>query len=325
MSIKADSNNDDLPTLIIGPNEAVLNQWEDNLIMSGIKAQNIKYFYPEDKIILKEKGYFILMTRYAVMHEVRNVFNGGNSFIFSNQPQTTMKQLSECMVGIYKESGNGRKTELISQVLSSNTNQVTEKCFRTLIIDESHMMKNLSTYWSIGVGLLSATCERNIPISGTPFIHGYQDMATLMVFIDPTKPFASKTWWKKAVIDGGTVTAKYVHEWRINYFVRREKSVLAKDLPAKLISLKNIGSFGVELGLYKEHEDRFLDALTAFFKLPREQEDKRDLVNFLFAQLTCMVRYFVMISFLALPFISDLKNLSFAMSSENESNSSPFN
>ena len=36
----------DLPTLIISPNDAVLDQWEDTLLMGGIPASRIRYFHP---------------------------------------------------------------------------------------------------------------------------------------------------------------------------------------------------------------------------------------------------------------------------------------
>lgn len=179
------------------------------------------------------------------------------------------------------------------------------------------MMKNLATYWGVGAGLLSALSQRNIPLSGTPFIHGTQDMATLMVYINSTLPQAQKYWWTGATspYNPGEETVNDVKQWRRNYFVRRKKSVLLKELPLKTISVKDVGCLGSELTVYKEHENAFFDALNAFKKMSEGKiedkggfDDKRELVNFLFAQLTCMVWYFCSLSDPLYPLISVANN-----------------
>ena len=276
--------------MIIGPDEAVLNQWEDNLKMIGIEADHIKTFSPKDEDLLRHEKDYILMTRYSLMTEIRNLMKGRKSILFPILPEETMSQLRECMVGAHSALGDVKKTEMITKILCSNINLVKGRSFRTLIVDEAHMMKNLATYWAVGVGLLAAVSQRNVPLSGTPFIHGPQDMATLMVFINASSTGSTKQWWKEATRYNSNVeTFKSVQKWRGSYFVRREKSILAKELPTKTVSVMNVGCFGSELGVYYEHEKSFFDALTAFSKLSKAQEDKRELVNFLFAQLTCMV------------------------------------
>ena len=167
------------------------------------------------------------------------------------------------------------------------------------------MMKNLATYWGVGAGLLSALSQRNIPISGTPFIHGTQDMATLMVYINSSLPQAQKFWWTGSTLPYALQeeTVDDVKTWRRRYLVRRKKSVLMKELPLKTISVKDVGCLGSELAVYNEHENAFFDALNAFKKMSEGGiedkggfEDKRELVNYLFAQLTCMVRNFCLLS-----------------------------
>jgi uncharacterized protein YbcI len=278
--------------MIIGPNEAVLNQWEDNLIMSGIDATTIKYFDKNDKNQFKNEKDFILMTRYSLMTETRAVIKGSVSVLFPTLPEQIISELKGVLSSSQKGLGERKKTDQITQILSSNMSLLGNSLeyFRTLIIDEAHMMKNLATYWAVGAGLLAAMSQRNIPLSGTPFIHGPQDMATLMVFIDPSIPSSTKEWWKNAIkIRPGEEIVKVVQQWRRSYFVRREKSLLAKELPTKTVSIKNVGNFKSELASYNEHENAFFDALTASTKMSNEYDDKRDLVNFLFAQLTCMV------------------------------------
>ncbi len=162
--------------------------------------------------------------------------------------------------------------------------------------------------------------ERNIPVSATPFIHGPQDMATINCFIDPCMPASSKQWWKDSTTPGEN-NVKSVQQWRGSYFIRREKSLLAKELPVKTVSVKDVGSLGSELAVYREHEKSFFDALAAFSKLSKEHEDKRELVNFLFAQLTCMVRLIVILSCLNDKYIN-LTTLFFCGSIANEYDSS---
>ena len=242
----------DRPTLIIGPDDAVITQWEDNLIMSGIDRDRIKHFRRKDKKLLAHEENFILMTRNSLMVEVRNLLSGENSVLFPLLPQLTVFQLHHLMVGSQKSMGDVQKSELITKVLCANVPLVKFRSFRTVIIDEALMMKNLATFWSVGVGLLASVSQRSIPLSGTPIIHGPQDMATLMVFVDPSMASATKIWWRAATNTYPIEeTRKNVKDWRLNYFVRREKSLLSKELPLKVVASKNISYFGSELVFIK--------------------------------------------------------------------------
>lgn len=277
--------------MIIAPNEALLNQWEESLVMSGIDTDHIKYFDADNKELLRHDQDYILMTRYALMAEVRKVLKGNSCVIFPRIPQETLKNLSDVIGKNEKGYTEAIKIAQLTKILGENMSLVNWRCFRSLIIDEAHLMKNVATYWGVGAGLLTALSQRSIPLSGTPFIHGTQDMATLMVYINPTLPQAQKYWWTCATspFDPKADTLKEVKEWRRNYFVRRAKSVLTKELPTKTIEEKYVGCFASEMAVYNEHETAFFDALNAFLKMNEGFEDKRELVNFLFAQLTCMV------------------------------------
>lgn len=271
--------------MIIGPNEVVLNQWEESLIMSGIEGEKIKYFDSKDATTFCVENNFILITCMKITQEIHNALNGTYSALFLQLNEATKVQLAEIMVGTQKDLGDGKKTELISKALNTNMALQNIISLRTLIIDEAHMMKNMATDWVIGTGLLSDISLRNIPLSGTPYVDGPQDMATLMMYIDPTKEWSDKNWWKIAVLQyPSKETVQSICQWRGTYLVRHEKSVLEGELPAKTVSIKQVGSIGYEfLGVYSEHENAYFDALSAFSKLSKGYKDKRELVNFLFA------------------------------------------
>jgi len=56
-----------LPTLIVGPNHAVLDQWIETLILSGVDTRRIRLYESNDEDVLEEVDHFILMTRHEVM------------------------------------------------------------------------------------------------------------------------------------------------------------------------------------------------------------------------------------------------------------------
>lgn len=145
VAIKSESTDEtnDLPTMIIAPNEAVLNQWEETLIMSGIDPERVKYFESNDRNLLRKEQDIILMTRYSLMTEVRTVLKGDVSVLFPNFPEQTQSQLNTILGSSQKGFGESKKTEMILQVLRSNMALVKPIYFRSLIIDEAHMMKNM--------------------------------------------------------------------------------------------------------------------------------------------------------------------------------------
>lgn len=46
--------------------------------------------------------------------------------------------------------------------------------FRTVIVDEGHFLRNLTSFWGIGAALLGLNAERIVPCTGTPFCNGNQ-------------------------------------------------------------------------------------------------------------------------------------------------------
>jgi len=85
------------------------------------------------------------------------------------------------------------ESEFVTRVLGKNAHNV-EDLFRTILIDEAHFLKNLVSYWGLGTALLGMSSQRSVPISGTPYNNGPQDMATLMTFIQPGIEPSKLSW-----------------------------------------------------------------------------------------------------------------------------------
>jgi hypothetical protein len=158
----------DLPTLIIGPNDAVLDQWEDTLLMGGIPASRIQYFHPND--YLPKSDCFILMTRYNVQSELRAMFNTKESNFFPNLKVEVIRALDNQKKAADGKQKNKYRTKdeteaaCVTRLIESNmmsSNNFLGFRFRTILIDEAHFLKNLSAYWGMGCALLGALSEVN--------------------------------------------------------------------------------------------------------------------------------------------------------------------
>eukprot|EP00978_Attheya_sp_CCMP212_P033449 scaffold134990_cov44-Attheya_sp.AAC.2 len=169
--------------------------------------------------------------------------------------------------------------------------------FCTVLIDEAHFLKNLVSYWGIGACLLGCHAERLVPLTGTPYNNGPQDMAALMTFIDPCHQAANKKWWEKAT-DGGRIQSVVdsVHKWREQYMIRREKSVLHARLPKKNIGAIHVATYLSELEVYEFYEYVFLKTLEKFISVQSEDwspDTKKKMLEcftIMMATMACMVR-----------------------------------
>jgi SNF2 family DNA or RNA helicase len=112
--------------------------------------------------------------------------------------------------------------------------------FRTVVIDEAHFLKNNLAYWGISGLLLSLHCERCIPMSGTPYNNGPQDLAACMAYIDVGLNSARRGFWVKALAGGAETSVRHaLKEWNKDFLVRRKKDeVLTKLLGKKTIETK---------------------------------------------------------------------------------------
>ena len=188
------------PTLILGPNDAVLAQWEESLIASGYPQGKIRLF--NRKCMTQTSGdAFLLLTRYQLMTEMRSLFQSKRSVLF---PPRVNKAFIGRLENQYQASkGKAKnkfreKNETISQCITRlfrNAFRIKWKTeFEMLLIDESHFLRNLEAFWGMGSALLGMYSDRSALLSGTPFNNSSQDMATQMTMIDAKHPAANVRW-----------------------------------------------------------------------------------------------------------------------------------
>jgi len=262
-----------LPTLIVGPNHAVLDQWIETLILSGVDTRRIRLYESNDEDVLEEVDHFILMTRHEIMAQFRRYMNKHVSNLYPVVGKGGVskfmleKMLNEIQASHGKKKSEHRlEKETFPECMNRFLKQLHKKkggltlCFRTLLIDEAHFLKNLLSIGGAGTGVLGLSCERVVPITGTPYNNGPQDMATLMTFIQPTLPSSRMNWWIKALETHSSKTKdviQNVHDWRQHYVIRRDKTALADKLKKKTVCSIDIGSCQSELVIYTYYERLF--------------------------------------------------------------------
>lgn len=87
-----------LPSLVVGPNDAVLLQWEETLVKAGVGPSRIQHFKQSTRL---EGDIFVLLTRYQLQTEVRALLRKVNmrnneqptSPLFSNAPKALLHKL----------------------------------------------------------------------------------------------------------------------------------------------------------------------------------------------------------------------------------------
>ena len=189
-------------TVIVGPNDAVLKQWEETLLMGGIPDRSIKYYRKNDKT-LRSGNTFILLTRYKLMTEMRDVMEnkqrgGYQSNLFPTMPDNLRRKLrNQYKASCGKEKNLHKKygesiPACVNRILRDAHRSPIFKTelFRTVLIDESHYLKNAVSYWGMGAAILGMLSERTVPLSGTPYNNGPQEM----MFIDPKHAAANVKW-----------------------------------------------------------------------------------------------------------------------------------
>lgn len=138
--------------------------------------------------------------------------------------------------------------------------------FRTVIADEAHFLKNLCSFWGIGLSLIGINAERIVPLTGTPYCNGNQDLASLMAFIDPTHGASRKDWWdSKTSKRAGPAVVAALGDWREDYMLLRKKDIVLKGkLPDKVRTIMNVLPYMIELAYYEQEEEKFLNVLESF-------------------------------------------------------------
>jgi len=127
-----------LPTLIVAPTAAFLNQWERALFESGVPASYITRFVRGNQHKLCEDECFVLLSRQSLMAEMRHVLKGHRSHLFPFLPIELLELLQYTII-------RGGSVENITRAIGTYSKSITRKRFRTLIIDECATMRNLLT------------------------------------------------------------------------------------------------------------------------------------------------------------------------------------
>lgn len=160
---------------------------------------------------------FLLMTRYRLQAEVKAIFDTLKERIdapvampipgrttSSLFPQISVDDLKSLTVQYLEDKGKKRRIEnhwrndgetiddcvsrLIRRLsMTQGRRSPVTAVFETMIIDEAHLLKKRPTYWGIGAALVAVHSSRRIPVTGTPYINGTEDLATMMTFIDAAK------------------------------------------------------------------------------------------------------------------------------------------
>lgn len=278
------------PTLVISPNDAVQVQWRDTLVNNGVLLELIHFFEVGQQSRDFDKAIFLLMTRYALQSEVKRVFCNleeamknplavhlATSVLF---PHADLKNLERLKIQYQdentkihvtnKDRDKGEPTsDCVARLvnlcaLRMGRNPNAEKIFETIIIDEAHFLKNITTFWGMGAALISTHALRSAPLTGTPYNNGPTDLAAMMTFVDAAKSSARKAWWEKATLESaaGSIQNR-VAQWHAEYVVRRQKEDVLTDLVQKTVENRLVSQYAAEQIVYDFYESKLEPVLKA--------------------------------------------------------------
>ena len=293
-------------SVIVSPNDAVMLQWRDTLILNGVSKENI-FKFQKDQSELDDDCLFLLMTRYSLQAEVKRVFDRiydsgvinessgtSSSVLFPAASPTHLRALycqyiaSACkhdeLSGISRKPVHNsfrKNHESLPDAVSRHLRNILAASssagfvFETVIIDEAHFLKNRTTYWGIGAGLLGCHSSRAVPLTGTPYNNGPTDLASMMTFINPRLVSSKTDWWLRTTANCDVSTIlRSLRDILQTYFVRRKKiDVLGSLLVAKIISENSVSVYSDELLVYNRYEEKACKALQDFGKLAVQGND----------------------------------------------------
>ena len=163
---------------------------DDTLILSGVRKDKIKWFSPNNRdIFTTPNDDYILMTRYTLQTEIRNIFNTNErSVLFAPWIYNEWKKkklLNKVRMQYNDKNAKLKKkntvklegeseSDTINRLLQDNMVPISKMCFRLTLIDEAHFLRNLSSYWGIGVSLKAlyvVHLDKRIQSISTPIIY----------------------------------------------------------------------------------------------------------------------------------------------------------
>ena len=287
-----------LPTLIVCPNVALIEQWHEELDKNGVTSSKILWVKSRKQLgsIVFLKPSFVFMTRYTLQTECKDILTQcGDPSV-----QNKKRQQSSLFPGIKshfleklwrlkrmtkgKEANNLRLdgesyddclTRIVKNYTKHNKDHI-RPAFGVVVIDEAHFLKNRVSFWGIGASLLGTHAMRTITMSGTPYCNHSSDVAALQSYIDLEHPAAKSNWWERATNASATSSfAAEVSQWRKQYLVRRRKEVILKDvLPVKTITDVQVQVYPQELVVYEEIEKRLLDMMGRYGEGTGQQDNE---------------------------------------------------
>lgn len=191
------------------------------------------------------------------------------------------------------ESESACVTRLLGNFLSMKPPNQSAP-FRSIVIDEAHIPKNLVSYRGIGMALLGLNGERTVLLTGTPYCNGNKDLASLMTIIDPTHCSSHTYWWDDVAMrnTGSNSVHNGLLQWKRHYFLQRTKdAVLKNSLPPKIVESVVVSPFKQELIVYEKFEQKFLNMMECLRGLDDSRQAKqrgRELFKFAMAYLNLM-------------------------------------
>lgn len=141
------------------------------------------------------------------------------------------------------------------------------KIFKSVIVDESHRVKDLKTQQTKFTKGICIGKEMVMLLTGTPVVNKPQDLVSQLGIIDMMEKFGGYSGFMRRYVNDD----RYLHELnyilRQNCFVRREKKDVLKELPDKVRQIVSTG-----ITTRKEYQDAEAD-LEDYLKRYRKATD----------------------------------------------------
>lgn len=319
------SGGEQLPTVIVTPNTAVLEQWIQALRRNGVRSQRIHRFEKGMQLGggIANRNDFLLMEKSKLQSEMKSIFDGivtkaytpRSSSLFPNISYQGLRELhlhervskgKEKVDVLDRREDKLGKKENFDDCLRRSFSDLIElekmkhkRAFRTCIIDEAHFLKNNLAFWGIATLLLGAHSQRVIPLTGTPYNNRTADIAAIMAYIDPGLEYAYTDFWEKATsLRAHKEVRHQLQGWTQDFLVRRTKeSVLAGVLRAKKVERSTVQQHPDEIATQQAYEVAIQNALTNFSRLvegtnnnPVAMAQKKRVFTILMCLISCAVR-----------------------------------
>lgn len=175
-----------------------------------------------------------------------------------NNIDAVIKMLENNMIDVVVTNFDGVETFLIKEVIRAmagdgdNEGKLESKaiphdfvkCFKSIIIDEAHHLRNMKTMlFKCHKGVCDVINENKFCLTGTPIVKGPHDLAALLVLIDRIGMFGGyKNFIEnfkgadRGLMEGKTLTPKLNTlniKLRSTCFIRRERHQVKEELPEK--------------------------------------------------------------------------------------------